>query len=1259
MTSSTAALKSIRAISRKPVSGAACNPSVAFRNLKTVREQKKKRKLTMRPKNSSVLPAPPDQAQRVASLDPHRSILVRAPAGSGKTDLLTRRFLRLLAEVDEPGHVVAITFTRAAAAEMRHRILAELEKANSRGAAELNVDEFSMEALAAHALDRSRRLNWQLLDLPVQLRISTIDSFCRDLAIRQPIHSGIGNNLEISEAPTDLYRRAARATLQKLGNTEQPALSDAIRDLLLWRDNGWKELEDLLVRMLGQRDRWMHPFVLDREPDWKDVRERLERPLANAVRSALDGINSLFNQIPGACDEALELARFACDHGQRETYGDLAQFAEFPCGPYEHSDALEVARSAYLCLSSLLLKKDGEFRQQVDRRLGFPREFLDEKSRLEDLIGQLSAVPGLEEALGDVRKLPLARHTEEDWQIIRACFTLLCHATGELKTVFAETGTVDFVEVAQIARNVLRVEDQFPSETALAVADEIHHLLVDEFQDTSRRQHEFISALISAWPDRFGRSVFVVGDPVQSIYSFRDAEAELFGRVQERGFEFSEDEVFTLNPISLTANFRTDPELVATVNEAFQKVFARPDGSGIDFARAEAARAQGHNATKRFELHLAFVPQSKPRTSGDSAASDAAEQIALQREAARAEQVAEVVALIQTHDLPMKAALNAGEKYRIAILGRARKSLAPIAAALREAGIPFRAVELENLQDRPEILDAVALARALANPEDRVAWLGVLRAPWCGLSLAELHAIAGTDDYPQTGDPILRLLQQRVDQLLPGSRKAVRRLLDAFASVAHLRDTLPTAAVGTLLQQLWRSLGGERCVDEAARANLDLFWKLLDEMPAGEQDLNGPALESALAELFSLPDPAAKAECGVQLMTIHKSKGLEFEVVIVPDLQARSGSSKPGLLSWLERGVIEPDESGDLTEFLVAPLQSKGLERGQAKRWVDNTLREREQQEARRILYVAATRAREELHLFAQPAYKTEDDGSRTLLEPANSLLATAWPALEEEIRNRFDRWEPLVRQTVEIGELTSIAAGADNLLVMPRPTILRRLPADFESAMSFDRSRSKVESAIGLGDAAYQRHEGGLLSRSLGNAVHKLLEELARLRLSLDWAEALAALEKIRPRITAMVRAAGVPLAQAQDLASQAFTIANNAARDSIGQWILSPHSEAVSESGWAGITGGSLKLVRVDRLFRAGLEPLQPGNDAAWIIDYKTAQAGSLDAKSALAGFRSTYGPQLEAYAEVLRNLYDRRIPLRAGLYFPRMSLFDWWEI
>ena len=250
------------------------------------------------------------------------------------------------------------------------------------------------------------------------------------------------------------------------------------------------------------------------------------------------------------------------------------------------------------------------------------------------------------------------------------------------------------------------------------------------------------------------------------------------------------------------------------------------------------------------------------------------------------------------------------------------------------------------------------------------------------------------------------LLAERAQLLSDEGREAVERVLRAIDSADRLRFAQPTASLGTWLEQVWLRLGGAHCVDATARANLDLLWRCLDGLPEGEPDLLGPALDAALDKLTALPDPDAESDCGVQLMTIHKAKGLEFEVVIVPELQAGAGRGKPELLSWLERGLppefeaSEPDESGEITEFLVAPFQSKGADRGEAKKWVDRERREREKQETRRLLYVAATRAREELHLFARPAYKTEKDGSLSLAEPTESLLKTAWPALEEEIRD-------------------------------------------------------------------------------------------------------------------------------------------------------------------------------------------------------------------------------------------------------------------
>ena len=1222
--------------------------------------------------NTAAKSPPADQPQRNRALDPGQSVLVQAPAGSGKTDLLTRRFLRLLGEVEDPGQIVAITFTNAAAAEMRNRILKELEKVSAQSA-QAAGDEFSMEALAHRALARSEALGWKLLDLPAQLRISTIDSFCRDLALQQPLLSSLGGGLGIYDQPGDLYRRAARRSLERIDGAD-PALSKSIETLLLWRDNSWQEMEDLLMTMLGQRDRWMQGFVLGRkqeDADLEALRLRLERPFANAARQLLGELDSLFDTVPGARQEALKLARFGCTQDASQPYQGLAELAEFPCGPFAGAEILEEAREAYLGLAALLLTNSGTFRKSVDKRLGFPADRKTEKAHLLGLIESLHGIQGLESALAAIRDLPPARYSEEDWKIVRACFTLLRHAAGELQVVFAEAGAVDFIEVAQIAQNVLRDPDDLPTDAAQAVADGIHHLLVDEFQDTSRRQHQLLSSLVAAWSERTGRTCFVVGDPMQSIYFFRDADAELFHRVKDNGLEIPQEQPLLFDSVELGANFRTAQTLVARLNEIFAHVFAADDGSGITFSSAQPARDDDSNSDPRFNLHLAFVPQtSRGRTANPEAAGE--------KETAHEAQINQVVALIQSQMERIEQARSRGDKYRVAILGRTRNALAPIAKALRDAAIPFRAVDLEKLTSRPEVLDALALAHALLNPMDRVAWLGVLRVPWCGLALESMHRLASADDPELLDRPVPELLAERLPLLDEDDRKAAQRLLDALNSVPALRAAQPTASLGTWLEQVWLRLGGADCVDGTGRANLDLLWNCLDRLPDGELDLLGPTLDAALDKLTAQPDPAASSECGVQLMTIHKSKGLEFEVVIVPELQAGTGSSHGKMLSWLERGLAEPDDSGEITEFLIAPFQTKGEERGKAKQWVDRVFRERESQETRRILYVAATRAREELHFFARPAYKVEANGDLSLADPANSLLTTAWPALEDEVSARFEDWKNKIAdaavQTEQVVE--NIAAAAQsNLLVMPSPaipTMIRRLPPDYHPVQGEIPPQPPIGSStqarmmgapgpdFGTWDTTlYSRHLGGLPSRALGNAVHALLEELARLRTTLDWEGARTALQRLQPRIAAQVRASGIDQTHAAAIAAQGLRHALNASQDPIGQWILSPHTNAASEASWAGIIERALRTVRVDRVFLSGPRPESEGEDCWWIVDYKTAHADVEDPAAALPGLRRIFAPQVEAYAHVLRNLHGSSTPIRAGLYYPQMLLFDWWDL
>jgi ATP-dependent exoDNAse (exonuclease V) beta subunit len=963
--------------------------------------------------------------------------------------------------------------------------------------------------------------------------------------------------------------------------------------------------------------------------------------------------------------------------------------AEFPCAPFPSSDALEEARQAHINLAALLLIGEGAFRRQVDKRLGFPADRKCEKAQILDLIARLNAIPGLEPALAAVRELPPACYSEDEWEIVKACFTLLRHAAAQLKVVFAEAGAVDFIEVAQIAQSVLRAEDGLPSDAALGVADGIRHLLVDEFQDTSRRQHQLLAGLIAAWPERAGRTCFAVGDPTQSIYFFRDADAELFSRVRTVGLELPHDEPLVLDFVPLAANFRAAPPLVERLNEVFAQIFADPVGSGVSFSSAQPARDDRISPGPRFSLHLEFVPRTGQGRAADPEA-------IREKESAHTAQTQQIVALIQSHMSRIAEARERGEKYRVAVLARARNSLAPIARALRAAEIPFRALDLEGLAARPEVLDALALARALLNPHDRLAWLGLLRAPWCGLSLEDLHCLTSADDPELLSRPVPELLAERLPLLSAQGRPAALRALHAIDSAPALRAAQPTRSLGTWLQQAWLRLGGADCVDAVAHANLDLLWSCLDSLPAGEQDLLGPVLDAALEKLTALPDPAAGSDCGVQLMTIHKSKGLEFEVVVVPDLQAGTGRGGRNMLSWLERGLEQPDDSGEITEFLIAPFQRKGADRGTAKHWVDRIYRQREAQEDRRILYVAATRAREELHLFARPAYRVEDGGGLSLPDPAASLLATAWPALEEEVRARFDDWKT-ARAASSAGQeqvLESIAAsGEDNLLRMPlppKPTFLRRLPPGYEPeqinglqpaaaespalaqmlrAPSFPRpfaervgdrqSQAGVSSQDAASSTLYARHQGGLVSRVLGTAVHTLFEELSRLRAAGDWPAARAALQHCEPRIAAQARASGLDPARASQTAAKALQLATKASLDPIARWILSPHPDAASELRWAGVVAGSLRAVQVDRVFRAGLSPQSEGREAWWIVDYKTAHADQLDPDAALPELRRLFAPQLEAYATVLRNLHGQDAVLRAALYYPRMLLLDWWEL
>ena len=246
----------------------------------------------------------------------------------------------------------------------------------------------------------------------------------------------------------------------------------------------------------------------------------------------------------------------------------------------------------------------------------------------------------------------------------------------------------------------------------------------------------------------------------------------------------------------------------------------------------------------------------------------------------------------------MEAAKRKDRAFRIAVLVRAKQHLTEIVRQLREAAIPFRAIEIEELSERQEVLDVKALACALMQPMDRIAWLTTLRAPWCGLTLRDLHILCGNDDPGLAKQPVLELLRTRVSLLSPDGQQRASRVAAALEDA--MRQKHRQISFSRWVERLWWTLGGRACVDPAGYENVRAFFRMFEELPP-----YGAQLDQQLNRVFAQPDPRASERNGVQLMTIHKAKGLEFDVVIVPGLERKTANDSQALLCWLERTTLE------------------------------------------------------------------------------------------------------------------------------------------------------------------------------------------------------------------------------------------------------------------------------------------------------------------------------------------------------------------
>ncbi|MFL6577781.1 MAG: UvrD-helicase domain-containing protein, partial [Povalibacter sp.] len=905
-----------------------------------------------------------DAAARSAALDPRRSFIVQAPAGSGKTELLAQRYLRLLATVRSPEQILAITFTRKAAAEMRSRILHSLEAA--KGPPPESAHKRSTWDLAHAVLEADARREWRLTEHPARLRIQTIDALNASLARRLPLLAGTGSALEPTDDARPLYEAAGQRLIERLGDGSLASVQ--LEKLIVHLGNRVDRLITMLCDLLAKRDQWLHPVVRARSSE--DLRRALETTLKNVVERHLTILCEELG--PERRAELFALLQHASSQllanpdlpAARRTLLEGCNTRNLP--PDAMSESLEVWR----VIASMLFKQDGELYLTVTSRHGFPTSHRELKDRMLSMLRWLATRSTLCERLLELRTLPDATYTEQQWAMLESLLELLPQAVAELQLEFQSQGKADYVEVALRALRALGTADD-PTDLALAFDDRIQHILVDEFQDTSFAQLDLLERLTAGWMPNDGRTLFCVGDPMQSIYRFRQADVGLFIELQQRGLRH-----LPLEALRLEANFRSTPSIVNWVNKVFPGVLAP-----VNDAEQGAVRYSPSTAALEIEGGGVTV---HPDVDGDANA--------------EATRVAGIV----------RDSLLEHPDGRVAILVTARTHVDAIARELTSSGIVFRAVEIEQLRDRPVVQDLIALTRALVHLGDRTAWFAVLRAPWCGMTLADLHAIAEQDTAVLL-DSIRAALAAHHDDLFAPTALSHDGRIRLARAMTILEDALKERARWPLriwVERTWNSLGGPATLTR--REDLDdaraYFDRLTDIEIAG--DLEDVArLEEQLQRLFASGQVHGDAQ--VEIMTIHAAKGLEFETVILPALHKGMRNEDRELLRWTR--IAGPGGG-----VVLAPVKAEGSDPDPIYRWIELLERQRVLRERARLLYVAATRAKRQLHLLGSVKASTRE-GRAEIRDPnKGSMLQMIWSAVAPEFENAVpqDAVESASRQT-------------------------------------------------------------------------------------------------------------------------------------------------------------------------------------------------------------------------------------------------------
>lgn len=917
----------------------------------------------------------PEQAR---STDPGLTAWVGASAGTGKTHVLTARVLRLMLIGTPPENIVCLTFTKAAAAEMKNRIFAELgswtvmDDVALAGVIAARTHETADTAM----LERARQLFARVLDLAGGLQIQTFHSFCQSLLGRFPLEAGMTPGFEgIDESDATELMRAAKDKM--LAATQEPVADDLQRAL------------QIVAGLVTERtfDEVIDRLVFDAQI------------LSNALRvhGGATGLRTAVYHGLGADpdDSRNSILTAACADPLMEEQALLRLAEALHLGSARDSERGQTIK-AFL---------DASVEDRVKSHSHYRRAFLTAKGTpLKTVATQkvLKADNSLEQVIDDEQQRllkfeeKLLRHRAAT--ATAALLRLGIEQIGLYRYVKNERGLVDFDDMIDRTVTLFSRQDVAPW-ILFKLDNQIDHILVDEAQDTNRDQWRVVETLAAEFfsgeaARDVERTIFAVGDAKQSIFSFQRADPAEFVRARDRIFARARLSAKSADNVPLATSFRSGEAVLSLVDQVFAPDGRAYDGVAID---GENIRHRFHRAGHAGTVEL--WPLEVPKR--DTADDESTWQLPLVQESADdaerrcAGRIAEdIKRSIGSRMLEAKGRpVEAGD---ILVLVRRRTAFVDhLMRALKSLGVPVSGRDRMTLLEELPVMDLINLIQFAVLPDDDLALATLLKSPFIGMSEEQLFELA--HDRPGT---LWNSLSEQANE---------ERFARAHAFLCSVLAQVDTGGPFDFLSFVLVDLEGrKKLVQRLGNEIHDPVDELLEEALRFQLSRVGSLLnfvETIRRGSSQLKRDMEQAGSRVRIMTVHSAKGLQAPIVYLSDVTSLPDISRDGrLLPLVDAQTTRP----------VLPVwasHARGLPEIEAAR---ETLRARQLSEYRRLLYVALTRAEDELYVAGwQGATEPSEECWYRLIEDGFDRLGTS----HVEKKDRTKKQTYTVPQTIDVSD--------------------------------------------------------------------------------------------------------------------------------------------------------------------------------------------------------------------------------------------------